>query len=107
MLLGILLCFAMALCGINHVGPMNGAAHHAHPAPPACASILCVTLTSQGAPLSGKTAVVLLLPIVLAISGIRAHLLEGGPRGRGPFIKPDRLPGASNKLYRLHAVFLL
>ena len=106
-LLVIFLSVAVALCGLNHVGPMNGPGHHAHPVSAACASILCVTLTSQGSTLSGKTAVVSLHPVVLALSGFSPHFSEINPGRIVLLFNKDHLPGASNKLYRLHAVYLL
>jgi hypothetical protein len=105
--LGILLSVMVVLCGVDHVLPMNGAGHHAHPSSPTCNSNLCITKTSQGAPLSGKTAVVLLLLVVFGDFRFGPRLSDPDPNHRALLVNKDHLPGASNKLYRLHAAYLL
>lgn len=101
------LCIAVAVCSIDHVSPMNGAADHAHTAAPGCIPNLCVTMVSQDAPLSGKTGAFFLLLSVLLISGFTPHLPDTHPHNRTLLVSANHFPRASNKLYRLHAVYLL
>ncbi|MEW6324222.1 MAG: hypothetical protein AB1515_02425 [Nitrospirota bacterium] len=101
----MVLAVAVTLCGIDHLGLQSDLmAGHAHGAAPECVPDLCVTATSNDTSWAGKTALFWLLGLALTAGLITPLLVD--PKNAW-LIHAHHPPRASNKLYRLHAVFLL
>ena len=103
----IVLCIAIALCSLDHLGLMIGAAEHAHTASPGCISNLCVALTSQDISLSVKIAGLFLIFSFVLLFRLDHPSLGDRSTIYDRFAMPDRHPKTSHKLYQLHAAYLL
>jgi hypothetical protein len=87
---------------------MNGASEHAHGASTGCIPDLCVTVTSKDPSLLlGSTAGFFLLLSALLVVGSNPRLSDMAPPYGVLLADSNHLPRASNKLYRLHAVYRL
>lgn len=103
----IVLCIAVALCSIDHSGPMTGTTEHAHAASVGCISNLCVTLTSNDTSLFVRP-----VGLFLFLSSILFFALNPPPFKIGSslghrFFGANHYPWAFKKLYQLHAAYLL
>jgi hypothetical protein len=108
LVLAVALSVSVAVCSVAHVGPMNGASEHAHGASSICVPDLCVTITSKDPSLLlGSTAGFFLLLSALLVVGSNPRLSDMAPPYGVLLADSNHLPRASNKLYRLHAVYRL
>lgn len=106
--LSVALSLAVALCSVDHVGPMGGAPdHHAQSASPGCIPDLCVTIASKDSSLGGDTVGSFVWLSALLLAGFAARLTVPDPHRMARLIPSNRPPGMPQKLYQLHAVYLL
>lgn len=105
--LAVALSFAVVLCNLDHVGPMVGMAEHGHESSSGCIIDQCVTLTSNNFSVPVSAAGVFLLLAAALGFGLYHRLPGTETRGRSHLIDSNHLPRDSNKLYQIHASYLL
>lgn len=97
---------ALAFCGIDNLGPVGMATGHADAPESSCLADSCLTLTSKDASSPARTAGFILLLFLGLTAGFSGHFLQA-PSLRLLFAKDGPPPKVSNKLYQLHAAYLL
>ncbi len=107
----VILCFAVAFCAVDHMGPnidpMSGSSGHPHAGFSACIPDLCVTLTTKEIAGSGEIASLLFLLSLVLIHRLGGQLYPQELSFQYPStgnIYPFKI---SNKLYQLHSAYLL
>ena len=105
--LAVALSFAVVLCNLDHDGPTAGMAEHGHENFSGCVIDDCVALTSEDFLFPASAAGVFLLLAAALGFGLYHPLPGTETRGGSHYINANHPPRASNKLYRLHSVYLL
>ena len=105
-MLAVVMVFSAALCGFDHGGPVAGTAKHGEGNPTGCIVDHCVTLISKNFSSPANAAGLFWLFAVALGFGL-SHRLGVVPRGYSRLLKTKHPPHASNKLYQLHAAYLI
>ncbi|MBI3994559.1 MAG: hypothetical protein HY349_01150 [Nitrospirae bacterium] len=105
--LAVALSFAVVLCNLDHDSPTAGMNEHGHENFSGCVIDDCVALTSEDFLFPASAAGVFLLLAAALGFGLHHRLPGTETRRRSHFISANRIPRASNKLYQLHASYLL
>ncbi len=107
----VILCFAVAFCAVDHMGPnidpMSGSSGHPHAGFSACIPDLCVTLTTKEiAGLGEISGLLFLLSLVLVLKS-NGQLYPQELSFQYPSTGNIYPFKTSNKLYQLHSAYLL
>lgn len=107
MVLAIVLAMAGAICSVDHVNVISDSSDHVHGALSGCVPDLCVTVTSKGSSWSGNFDNALLLWSLFVMLGRTPRVAAINPLARARLLGTNHFLRASDKLYQLHAVYLL
>jgi hypothetical protein len=108
-LLVAVLCMTVVLCNLDHWVPSTDTAEHGHPTSPGCIPDVCVTLTSSKDMSSSGNAVGFLFLLFGMVAARKCNIRPspGASAFRCLALSLDHPPKVCNKLYQLHAAYLI
>lgn len=101
------MCLIVVLCSLDHFGQMGEGAEHGHGVSVSCTPDHCLTVTSKDVSSSSKATAFL---SGLSLTGIPGSVFSSPgihPALHYLSVRAGYLPHTSNKLYQLHAAYLI